>query len=341
MNKSLKWLLLLTLIVSIVTVFMLSGCKEEAATEEAETEETASTEDEEEVVVEEVEEFVLGYVPKAFISVYYINQGDAVVAEVEKIENMRVEVLSPVDQKDIEGQIKIYEDLLQKKIDALATSVSDPAAASPVFLEYNKAGIPIMLMDILINQTEAEILSLIGADEYTSGKLVGEYVLELLEGKGKVAILAGIPGQWIAEERLSGFMDTIAGSEIEVVANQPANWDRALATDTMENIIQANPDIDLVWGMNDGMALGGLKAIEDMGLMDDIIVVGTNGDPEALQAVKDGKLAATIVLSSSGTAKAAVDNAKLIMDGKINEVPETVPVIPARATLENINQFLE
>ena len=96
--------------------------------------------------------------------------------------------------------------------------------------------------------------------------MVGQNVLELFKGQCKMAVLEGVPGQYANEMRLKGFRKVVKDHPgIQVVASQPANWQRELAMTTMENMLQANPDIDLVWGVNDGMALGASKAIKDAG----------------------------------------------------------------------------
>ncbi len=290
------------------------------------------------------EKFVVGFVPRAFVSVYFVTMADAVKEAAAANPNVEVEIVAPVNQTDIEGQIKIVEDLTQKKVDLLAISVNDPKALVPAMKEAQAAGIPVIILDALTPYPGIEVLSLIGSNNEEGGEIVGKTVVALLNGKGKMAILEGVPGQYANEKRLEGFRRIVNEKDtpdIKIVASQPANWQRELAMSTMENIVQGNPDIDVVWGVNDGMALGALKAITDAGLQDKIKVLGYNGDEEAIESVSKGLMYSTILQQPAEIGRKVIEIAEMIRTGKKDEVPSVIAIPIVNVTKENAAQYLK
>jgi ABC-type sugar transport system substrate-binding protein len=274
--------------------------------------------------------FVVGFVPRAFVSVYFVTMADAVKEEAAKYPDIDVQVIAPMDQKDIEGQIRIVEDLTMKKVDLLAVSVNDPKALVPSLKEAQAAGIPVIILDAITPYPGIDVLALIGSNNEDGGEMVGQNVLELFKGQCKMAVLEGVPGQYANEMRLKGFRKVVKDHPgIQVVASQPANWQRELAMTTMENMLQANPDIDLVWGVNDGMALGASKAIKDAGASDRIKILGYNGDKEAVEAVAAGSLYSTILQQPAEIGRMVITIAEKIRTGKKNEIEPiiTIPIV--------------
>ncbi len=268
--------------------------------------------------------FVVGFVPRAFVSVYFVTMGDAVKEAADANPNVDVQIVSPVNQTDVEGQIKIIEDLTQKNVDLLAVAVNDPKAVVPSLKAAQDQGIAVIVLDSITPLPGLEVLSLIGSNNEDGGQVVGKNVLELQQKAGrkiKMAILEGVPGQYANEMRMTGFKSVVQGNpNIEIVASQPANWQRELAMSTMENILQAHPDLDIVWGVNDGMALGALKSVMDAGLKDRIQVLGYNGDKEAVEAVEKGLMYSTILQQPAEIGRTAITIAEMIRTGKKAEV---------------------
>jgi len=290
------------------------------------------------------EKFVVGFVPRAFVSVYFVTMADAVQEAADANPNIDAQIVAPIDQKDIEGQIKIVEDLTQKNVDLLAISVNDPKALVPTMKEAQAAGIPVIILDALTPYPGIEVLSLIGSNNEDGGEIVGNTVVELLNGKGKMAILEGVPGQFANEMRLKGFRKVVNEKDtpdIKIVASQPANWQRELAMSTMENILQGNRDIDLVWGVNDGMALGALKAIKDAGLQDQIKVLGYNGDEEAVESVSKGGMYSTILQQPAEIGRTVVKIAEMIRTGKKDEVESVITIPIVNVKKDNAAQYLK
>lgn len=151
--------------------------------------------------------------------------------------------------------------------------------------------------------------------------MAGNFIVEKLGGKGKVVELEGIPGTTAARDRGTGFNKAATG-KLEVVAKQAADFDRTKGLNVMENILQAQPEIQAVFAHNDEKALGALKAIEASGR--DIFVVGFDATDDAVAAVKEGKLAATVAQKPAEIRAIGVEVADKIV--KKQAVEKNVPV---------------
>ncbi|MFO7343125.1 MAG: substrate-binding domain-containing protein, partial [Bacillaceae bacterium] len=169
-----------------------------------------------------------------------------------------------------------------------------------------------------------EVAAHIASDNVAGGKMAGELIIEQLAGRGKVVELEGISGSSAARERGQGFNDAIKeASGIEVVARQTANFDRAQGLSVMENIIQSTKDFQAVFAHNDEMALGALEAIEAAGLKD-VIVVGFDATDDAVKAVEEGKLFATIAQKPKKMGEIGVETAVKVLNGE--RVDTFIPV---------------
>jgi ribose transport system substrate-binding protein len=167
-----------------------------------------------------------------------------------------------------------------------------------------------------------EVVAHIASDNVAGGKMAGEFIVEQLGGAGKVVELEGIPGASAARERGEGFNAAIEGTDIEVVARQTANFDRAEGLSVMENILQAQAEIDAVFAHNDEMALGALEAIKASGR--DIMIVGFDATADAVAAVEAGEMAATVQQLPKDIGSIGVDTAMKVLNG--DTVDEYIPV---------------
>jgi ribose transport system substrate-binding protein len=225
-------------------------------------------------------------------------------------------------QNDAAKQIAGVEDLIQKKVPVILLNPTDSDAVGNVVKEATAAGIKIISLDRAVNG--AEVSSHIASDNAAGGRMAGEFLLKKLGGRGNLVELEGIPGSSAARERGEGFGSAIAGEPgVKLVAKQPANFDRAQGLTVMENILQGNKDIQGVFAQNDEMALGAARAIEEAGLKK-ADIVGFDATPDAVAAVKAGKLVATVQQKPAVIGKIGVDTAKLLIEGK--PVDRHIPV---------------
>lgn len=219
---------------------------------------------------------------------FYRNLAEGVVAEAQAL-GAQVTVLSADDQ--LEKQISDVEDLIAAGVDALLINATQDGAVG-VVEQAAQAGIPVITLQRGV--PSSLVTSHIGTNNVLIGKLAAEWLINRLGGTGRIVVLEGIPGAASSEDRKTGSTPVFEAAEgIEIVAQQTAEYDRATALTVMENILQATPDIDAVFCYNDEMAMGALAALEAAG-RDDVIVTGIDALPDALEAVRAGKLAMTI-----------------------------------------------
>ncbi|MFQ5651821.1 MAG: sugar ABC transporter substrate-binding protein [bacterium] len=206
---------------------------------------------------------------------------------------VKLSVLAPTREINIDQQVNILEDQILKGVSALAVAPCGVAEIIPVLEKAHARGIPVITVDTDLDWPHR--LSYVGTDNRLGGRLAGEYIVAALNGRGKVALIRGIPGVQTHEDRKDGFLEVIRNATgIEIVAQQPANSERDLAMTVMENILTSHPDLDAVFMTSDQMALGALEAIAAHNLMDKVITVGFDAGKEAVLAVKEGRLDAIV-----------------------------------------------
>ena len=152
--------------------------------------------------------------------------------------------------------------------------------------------------------------------------MAGQYILEKVGEKAKVVQLEGITGTSVARERGEGFMSIVKESGLELLASQPADFDRTKGLDVMENMLASKPEIQAVFAQNDEMALGALVAVRSSGK--DIKIIGFDGTEEGINSVTRGGLAATIAQQPDLIGKIGIEVVDKILRGE--EVETYVPV---------------
>ncbi len=237
-----------------------------------------------------------------------------------KAQELGVTLVTLDSQDDSATEMSNVEDLINQGVDVIMINPTDSDAVKSAVEAANKANIPVITLDRGANG--GEVVSHIASDNVAGGKLAGEYIVELLSGKGKVVELEGIPGASAARDRGQGFNEAINGTDIEVVAKQTANFDRAEGLIVMENILQAQPEIDAVFAHNDEMALGALEAIKAS--KRDILVVGFDATDDAKAAVESGEMAATVEQLPKEIGSLGIETAVKILNGE--KVEGMIPV---------------
>ncbi len=237
-----------------------------------------------------------------------------------KAAELNVKLVTLDSQDDSATEMSNVEDLINQGVDVIMINPTDSDAVKSAVEAANKANIPVITLDRGANG--GTVVSHIASDNVAGGKLAGEYIVELLGGKGKVVELEGIPGASAARDRGEGFNSAIAGTDLKVVAKQTANFDRAQGLTVMENILQAQPEIDAVFAHNDEMALGALEAIKASGR--NILVVGFDATDDAKAAVAKGEMAATVEQLPKEIGSLGIETAVKVLNGE--KVENMIPV---------------
>lgn len=247
---------------------------------------------------------------------FFVSLKDGIEKEAKE-KGMKVTVVDAQD--DTAKQISGIEDLILQKVDVLLVNPTDSAAISSAVKDANDAGIPVITIDR--SSDEGDIETFIASDNVAGGEMAAEYLVKELGEKAKVVELEGVSGASATRERGKGFHN-IADKQLEVLTSQTAEFDRTKGLNVMENILQGNKDIQAVFAHNDEMALGAIEAIKAAGK--DIIVVGFDGNDDALKAVESGELKATIAQQPALIGKEAVNAAEKILKG--DKVDDTISV---------------
>ncbi|MGF1237115.1 substrate-binding domain-containing protein [Streptomyces sp. 2-6] len=238
-------------------------------------------------------------------------------------------------QNDASQQANQLQNFTSSSLGAIIVNPVDSDAASNSVKAADKADIPVIAVDRGVNNARTD--ALVASDNVAGGELAARTIAEKLGGHGKIVILQGQAGTSAARERAAGFAQGLkAYPGIQVLAQQPADFDRTKGLDVMSNLLQAHPDVQGVIAANDEMALGAVKALGSKAGTS-VQVVGFDGTPDGLTAVKKGTLYASVAQQPSQLGRIAVDNALKATQGK--KVESTVKVPVKVVTKENVAGF--
>ena len=263
------------------------------------------------------EKKTIALVPKAMDSEFWLTVRDGARKAVEGRNDVVLSVLAPDREINVDQQVSILEDQIQRGARALVVAPSGSAQVVPVLQNAITRGIPVVLVD-----TDAPLAgkaSYAGTDNRAGGALAARHVIERV-ASGKIAIISGVPGNQSQDDRAAGFLETIATRPaLQVVARQPANSERALGLTVMENILTAHPDIKAVFATNDQMALGAVEAIAVRKPQAGIVVVGFDATAEAVKAILDGRMSASVAQRPFEMGRRSVEAALALLDGRTVE----------------------
>lgn len=256
----------------------------------------------------------------------------------EKADELKVKLIVNDAQRNAERQVQQVESFIAQRVDAIILNPCEVDASSPAVLKSRAAGIPIINVN---SETRDEPTAFVGSRDEESGKIAMEYIAKRLNGKGNIVIMQGFMGQAAQLKRDEGAKDVLKKfPEIKLLAQQTAEWDRAKAVSLMENWIQSYGNkINAVFAQNDEMAMGALLALEQAKMKNNVVVVGIDAIADALKAVKEGRLDATVFQDAKGQGHTAVEVAVKIVRKQPYDKETYIPF--KLVTKENIDQFLK
>ncbi|KGQ69571.1 sugar ABC transporter ATPase [Chelonobacter oris] len=256
---------------------------------------------------------------------------------------MNIDLIVQVAEKEdsTEQLVGLVENMIAKKVDAIIVTPNDSIAFIPAFQKAQKAGIPIIDLDVRLDSNAAEKAGLkfnyVGVDNFLGGYLAAKNLSEAINGKGNVAVLEGIPGVDNGEQRKAGALKAFAEyPDIKIVASQSANWETEQALNVTSNILTANPDIKGIFAANDNMAIGAVTAVENARLAGKVLVTGYDGIPLAIEYVKQGKMQNTIDQLPKKQVAIAIESAlKQINKQEIPDVFYVDPIVVDKEKSKN------
>ncbi len=271
----------------------------------------------------------IAIVLKTLASPYWVAMKEGIVNEAKK-QGIEVDVFAANSEDDIQGQQRVLEDAINKNYKGIgvapitAVNLVQPIAAA------NKKGIYVVNLDEQVNQAQLKaaggsLVAFVATDNKALGEKAGAFILKQIGSAGKVAILEGKAGNTSGDNRRDGAKKAFdATPNVKIVASLPADWDRTRALDVTTNILQRNPDLKAIYAANDTMALGAVQALKNANKLGKVVVVGTDGVPEALDSIQRGELTATAAQDAAGVGATSL---KLLVEALKNK-----PAIDAAAT---------
>lgn len=252
---------------------------------------------------------------------FYIELADAMKKEA-KTDGVNLEVA--IANQDLGKQLSDVEDFIVKGAKVIILSPVDSKGVLPVIKKAEDAGIKVIAVDV--PASGVEVTSYIGTDNYAGGVKAGELMAKVLHEKGNVAII-DYPTVQSVVARVDGFKKALEKyPQIKIVAQQ-TGITRAEALAVAQNMLQAHPDIDGIFGFGDDAALAAAVAVKSAGLADKVKVIGFDGMQEARAAVDNDPIMVGVIQQYPDKMGAeAVNTAIKVLKGE--EVPKEQPIDP-------------
>lgn len=237
---------------------------------------------------------------------------------------------------DADRQVSQIQDMITQQVDAIIYIPAGATAATVPVRTASAAGIPVVTVDR--NPEGAPGDTFIATDSVAAAQALGEWVVEETGGTGQLGVIQGQIGTTPELARDEGFQAGIEGSDIEEVARQASDaWAQDEGFQIAQDMLQANPDINIFFGRADALALGAAQAARTAG-REDMTIVGFDGDVAGLEAVRDGVLAATVTQPTQGMGRLALESAVQLSNGE--ELPAEQLQEGVITTPENVEEFI-
>lgn len=249
---------------------------------------------------------------------------------------LTVDVQGAQNESDEEGQLTTMNNMINKGYNGILFSpISDSNLTSAVDTCNGGETIAVNVNDGVAQNTDY----FVGPNAYQNGVLAAEWIAEKLNHEGQVAVVIGKVSAYAARERTAGFVETMAeiAPDIEVVAQQSADWDRQAAKELAETWLTQYPDLDAVFSNNDDMALGVVEAVREYEKESGkhVYVVGVDGDSEAYESIRNGGQDATVDSFPYYVGMVAMEYMLRQLNGQ--EMPKVVWTPQALISSENID----
>ncbi len=258
-----------------------------------------------------------------------------------------VDIFAAQSEEDTAGQLTILENCLTKGYKSIGVAPLSPTNLINGIVQANEKGIYVMNIDEKIDidslsNAGGSVIAFATTDNVKVGEKGAQFIINQLgEDGGDVAIIEGKAGNASGESRKQGATQAFKkADDIDLVASQPADWDRQKALDVATGYIQMYPDLEAIYCCNDTMALGALQAVINADKLGKIIVVGTDGSAEALESIRAGQLSATVAQDpaeiGATSLRKMVEAVKEKPEFDPKATPQTIPVDSYVVTKENV-----
>ncbi|MGJ0576657.1 ribose ABC transporter substrate-binding protein RbsB [Xenorhabdus bovienii] len=249
---------------------------------------------------------------------FFVTMKDSAQKEADKL---GYDLIVLDSQDNPAKELANVQDLTVRGTKLMLINPTDSDAVGNAVIMANKANIPVITLDRTANK--GNVVSHIASDNRLGGKMAGDFIAEKLGNNAKIIQLEGISGTSGARERSEGFSQATKNHQFNMLASQPADFDRTKGLNVMQNLLTAHPSVQAVFAQNDEMALGALRALQTANKKD-VLVVGFDGTDDGVKAVRSGKLSATIAQRPDQIGIIGVQTADKVLKGE--KVDATIPV---------------
>ena len=285
--------------------------------------------------------YVIGFSQANYAEPYRQHVNNDLLARVKAIPQFELQIADGAGNDNT--QTSQVDNFITQQVDLLMISPFEAAPLTPAITRAMKAGIPVIELDrASVGTPGKDYTAFVGGDNYKIAYEAGTYTAKtLLPDGGEAAVIEGLPSSTPAIERLNGFKDGIKQNpKIKLVAEQAGDWLPEKATTEFSAMLQAHPDIGVLYASNDLQAAGGYVAAKGAGKEKQVAIIGTDGLPGpsgGIAAVADGQWAATFTYPTG--AEQALDLAKKILLDCATSVPASVTVPTQAITKANAKEL--
>lgn len=235
-----------------------------------------------------------------------------------------------------ESQLNVCNTMLERKPVAMITAAINSTNLLPCLKKAQESNIKIVDLDgnldpAILASEGINITFSIGSDNVKAGAQGAEYMVSKLgaDATGAVLVIEGLSGNVTGEKRATGFAEKLAelAPGLTIVASLPGDWDRGKAANITNDVLTRNPDLKGIFAANDGMALGAVESVFAAGKGGDVIIIGVDGNSDAVASIKDGRLTASVAQLPYLVGKQAIEDVKKAVEGGAVEPAVIVPTL--------------
>lgn len=279
----------------------------------------------------------VAYIARAQADSFAAWMANAVKEEAEKYDDIKVDIFDGQASDDTENSL--IENAITNKYDAIIVQPNNGEAQRPYVEKAVAAGIIAITTNARIEGIQGA--SSVDADPYVQAKVNADLAVEQVPDGANVVVLNGPPGNFHADQRREAWQKEFFDkrSDVKIVGEEIANWNKDEAMNYMETWVQANEKIHAIISMNDNMAAGGLEVIKGNSAYDDVLAYGVDGTAEAVLLIKEGKMTSTSLQSAYDLAEALLETSHKLLTGEEDQIDMDIdaPLI----TQDNVDEYIE
>lgn len=241
-----------------------------------------------------------------------------------------------------ESQLNVCNTMLERRPAAMVTAAINSTNLLPCLKKAQETGVKVVDLDgnldpAILSAEGIDITFSIGSDNVKAGAQGAEFMVERLgaDATGPVLVIEGLSGNITGEKRARGFAARLAelAPGLEIVASLPGDWDRGKAANITNDILTRNPDLRGIFAANDGMALGAVESVFAAGKGGDVVIIGVDGNSDAVKSIKEGRLTASVAQLPYLVGKQALENVKIAVEG--GETPDQI-IVPTLVLTKDV-----